>query len=160
MSYGYCLAGQFQVLADLQGAAGVGRSDEHGTGREQILDFLTAEFLTNLRLQNVVDPGAAAAEGRIHRFAHLHSRNLSEQLARLQADALAVQQVAGVLVDECQWPVGNRLEDGDLGPVQKFLHVAHFGGKGGGPLAVERVVRQDVAVLLEVWPQPAALMIR
>ena len=65
-----------------------------------------AQLAGGPRLQQVVGAGRAAAEAGVRDLDQLDARQRPQQPPRLLAHALAVQQVAGVLVDDPERPAG------------------------------------------------------
>ncbi len=61
------------------------------------LGLAVAELDRGLRLDEVVDPGAAAAEMLLGRLDELEAGDRAEQRARLVADALGMAEVARLL---------------------------------------------------------------
>src|SRR2546423_9432647 len=83
--------------AHLEQAARIRARVDLGLGREDVRGLALAERARRLRLDEVVDAGAAAADLLLGRLDELEAGDRAKQLARLGADALGVREVAGVL---------------------------------------------------------------
>src|SRR5438067_10913 len=94
--------GSAQGCGNLQQAARVCARVDVGLGREDVLRLAVAELARCLRLREVVDAGAAAADLLLSRLDKLEPGDRPEQRARLQRDALRVLQVARVLERDAQ----------------------------------------------------------
>ena len=117
---------------ELDGAAGVGRGDDVGRGSQDRARLALSELAGGARLDEVVDPGRAAAHPGVLDLDQLDAGDRAQDRARLGGDPLGVVQVAGVLVDDPgrldRRPRGRRAELGEhLG------HVAHASRRSGGP---------------------------
>ena len=133
-----------QVLADLQAAADVGAHGQLRPAAGQVGGLDAAQFGGHLRLHQVVDAGAAAADPRLHGLKQLHMGDLAQEVPGLVADALAVEHVAGIVIHEPEGPLGagglavamaqglqgaaEGLREAHLG--QELLDVGHGGLEG------------------------------
>ena len=70
--------------------------------REHLRGLAVAELLRGVRLDEVVDAGAAAAQLLLGRLDELELRDRAQQRPRLGAHALRVAEVAGLLVGDAQ----------------------------------------------------------
>ena len=105
-----------QVGRHLDEAARVRAGVRVGAGRRDVRRLPLAELRGGLGLDEVVDPGAPAADRLLGRLDELEARDRAEQRARRVADPLRVAEVAGVLVGDPQRelvPLGARLELGE-----------------------------------------------
>ena len=94
---------------------GVAVGHDGGAGGLDVLELAVQELVGHLRLDDVVDAGAAAAPGALRQLDQLQVRDQAQQLARLGGDLLAVRQVAGLVIGHHlrRGVVGGRL-DADL----------------------------------------------
>src|SRR5262249_45316639 len=81
----------------LDQAARVRAHVEAGVGREHLRRLAIAQLARGLRLDEVVDPGAPAAEVLLVRLDELAPRDRPQQRSRLLAYALGVPEMAGLL---------------------------------------------------------------
>src|SRR5437867_1113114 len=84
---------------DLQDASGITGRNDVGLERGDVARLPFAELRGRLRLHEIVDAGAAAADLRFSRRQQLDSRNRGQQRPRLRAYALRVREVTGVVID-------------------------------------------------------------
>src|SRR5262249_39672241 len=94
------LAALAQEHLDLQRAPGVGGDEELGGRGEHVVHLALAHLPRALRLDQVVDAGAAAALIALGDLAQLEPGDRGEERARLGAHALRVRQVACVVVGD------------------------------------------------------------
>ncbi len=87
---------------DLHEAAGVGARVRIWLGGEDVRRLALAELARRFRLREVVDPRRAAADRLLRGFQALEAGDRVEQIARLDADALRVGQMARVLERDAQ----------------------------------------------------------
>ena len=85
---------------DLQRAARIGGGNHIRRERRQVAGFAITQIGGGPRLHQVVDAGAPAADLGLGRRDDLHARNGLEQRARFGTHALAVRQVAGVVIGD------------------------------------------------------------
>src|SRR5262245_19925561 len=83
---------------DLEQAARVRRRDYLGAGLGDPRDLPLQELARHLGLEQIVDAGAAAAEIAVAELHELEPGDAREELARLLAHALAVGEMAGIVV--------------------------------------------------------------
>ena len=101
---------------DLDEAARVRARVDVGARRGDVLRLARAELGRCVRLGQVVDAGAAAADRLLGGLGELEARDRAEQLARLELDPLRVQEMARVLEGDAQLeraPLGTRAELGE-----------------------------------------------
>jgi hypothetical protein len=79
----FLVAGATQAAHKLHETAGIGGDDGVGLRGEQVLDLAVAELLGGFGLEEVVDAGGAAAEGRFSDLGDLETGDGGEQFARL-----------------------------------------------------------------------------
>src|SRR5438045_198631 len=111
-----------QPRRDLEDAARVGRDDEVGARGEDRRDLLALQLGRDVRMRQVVDARAAATPFRVVDRHDGHVRHRREQRARLTADLLTVDQVAGVLVDDADLA---RRAGPHRGRRDRFRRIAH-----------------------------------
>ena len=101
--------------------------------------------------EKVIGPGRAAAEMPLRHVAHSKARRL-QRPPGLQGHALAMLQGAGRLIGDGQAPaaVGRRRKQ--AGFDQIFADVARQAGDATGDLAPDRVVAENMSVILELCP--------
>ena len=87
---------------DLQRAAGVRGGSSSGRRAQARGHLALADLVRALRLDEVVDAGAAAALLAIRNVHHLQPGDAPQESARLAADALAVREVTGVVVGDAR----------------------------------------------------------
>ncbi len=133
-------AARAQSLGDLEQAARVTRRHYTRARLDDVGHLAFEQPVGHLRLEHVVDAGAAAAEVALGQLDEREARDAPEQLARLVADPLAVRQMAGVVV-----------RHGDVEPAQRQVRA----GQDLADVASarrerprRRCVRQPVRVLL------------
>ena len=79
------------------------RGDDHvGARVGDVGDLPAAELSGHLRLDQIEDAGAAAADLGVGKRDEREAGNRLEQLTRLAADALRVRQVTGVVIGDAQ----------------------------------------------------------
>src|SRR5687768_4599274 len=86
--------------SDLQRTPRIPGGNQVGREGGDVPRFAGAELRRGLWLDQVVDPGAAAADLRFGWREQLHARDRLKHGARLGANALAVRKVAGVVVHD------------------------------------------------------------
>src|SRR5206468_7702391 len=122
---GPCLA---QAALDLHEAAGVRGDDGVRAGTHDVRDLSLEDRAREVGLRDVVRPGAPAAPVRLHERNDVEARNGGEQSARLLADLLAVEQMAGVVPGHPPVERARRLDEPEVAEV--FGRVLHFRGEG------------------------------
>jgi hypothetical protein len=90
-------AGPAQRRGDLEQAAGIGADVEIGARGEHVSRLAVTERPRRVGLDEVVDPGAAAAQLLLGGLDELEARDRAQQRAGLLAHALGVTEVAGLL---------------------------------------------------------------
>ena len=90
-------AGSTQRSRHLHEAAWVAARVGVRLGFQDTCGFPIAEVGSGLGLDDVVDPGAAAADLLLRRLDELESRDRAQELTRLGADSLCVREMTGVL---------------------------------------------------------------
>src|SRR6267142_1290769 len=85
---------------ELDQAAGVSSGDHVRPERGDVPHLPRAEIARRVRLDEVVDARAPAADLLFGRAQHLESWNGSQQITRLRADALRMRQMAGIVVHD------------------------------------------------------------
>ena len=134
--------------AQLHHAAGVAGGNNVGLGRGDVFHFAFEDAARHLLVGDVVDAGSAAAEVGVGDGRQFQAGNLLQQVARLLANLLRVQQVAGVVVG---YPLGHRTQRSAqrlLG--EAFGDVLHALAEAMGALGEAGVVGQQFAVALEL----------
>ena len=112
-----------------------------------VCDLPLSQLPRRLRLNQVVDPGAAAAQVLFGERQQLDARNLLQQIARLLADALGVGEVAGVVVGDAQVQrVARRARLAELD--QQLVDVAHPRRECPRPRRPLRIVGEQAFVFL------------
>jgi len=91
------VAGFCERRLQLQEAAGISRGHYVCPQRGDEAGFAVAEFGCRFRLDEIVDSGGAAADGRFGNFEQLRAGNLLKQCPGLRTNALGVLQVAGIV---------------------------------------------------------------
>src|SRR5215471_20693483 len=94
------IAGRSSRRADLEHTPGICRGDDIRGRRRDVSGFALAEFRGHLRLYQVEDTGAAAADVAFRHRDECHARNRREQIARLLTNSLCVPEVAGVVIGD------------------------------------------------------------
>src|SRR5205085_4500917 len=101
-----------------------------------------------LGLRDVVGARAAAAPIRLHERNERELRDRREQRTRLHADALAVDEVARIVVCRREVQGPGRLAEADRGEI--FRRVLHPRAEALASLRPLRLVLEKPAVLLQV----------
>src|SRR5438270_10482476 len=86
----------------LQRTSGVAGRDHVGLERGDVARLALAKLRGRLRLHEIVDARAAAADLRFRGRQQLDAGNRGEQRARLRADTLRVREVTGIVVDDAR----------------------------------------------------------
>ncbi len=116
---------------DLQRAARIGRGDHVRRERGDVACFTRPQLSGGLWLDQVIDSGAPTADLGFGRCQQLDAGNRLQERARLRPDALAVRQMAGVVVgDGRRRGDGRRVHQADC--VEELGHVTHARCKGPG----------------------------
>src|SRR6266852_7107546 len=89
-----------QATFELQQAAGVARDYQGGRAGKNVVELALLQLARLFGIGHVVDTRAAAAQAGFVDLGELNARNAAEEVTRLAADALRVEQMAGVLVDK------------------------------------------------------------
>src|SRR5205814_2474585 len=100
-----------------------------------------------LRLYEIVDAGAPAADVRFGRRQQLDSGNRGEQLARLRANTLGMREVTRIVIDDARldrMPRRARLAGFD----QRFGDVAHLRAEGTRTIRPRGIIVKQLAVFL------------
>ncbi len=133
--------------ADLQEAAGIRRHQRIGPRRQDVRRLALPKFRRWLWRDQIIDARAATADIRLGWLGHLELGYLAKQRARLAGDALAVAQVAGVVIGD---PRRNRMAWRAWRLAgQQFRDVAHLRRERLRPFSIGGIVAQQVAVLLQ-----------
>src|SRR6266550_9596070 len=114
---------------NLQRASGVAGRDHVRLQRGDVARLALAKLRRRLRLYEIVDAGAPAADVRFGRRQQLDSGNRGEQLARLRANTLGMREVTRIVIDDARldrMPRRARLAGFD----QRFGDVAHLRAEG------------------------------
>ena len=82
----------------LQEASRIPGGDDRRPCGDHVVHLPLEQLSRHFRLRQVVNPGTAAAPGRLGKVDEINSGNHPENLARLTADLLSVAQVAGLVV--------------------------------------------------------------
>ena len=82
---------------ELQDAARVASGDDIGLERRNEVCFAIAESVGRFRLNEIVNPRGATADGRFGNLREFEPRNAAEQNAWLRAHTLGMLQVAGIV---------------------------------------------------------------
>src|SRR5712691_8766720 len=117
---------------DLQDASGIAGRNDVGLERGDVARLPFAELPGRLRLHEIVDAGAAAADLRFRRRQQLDSRNRGEQRPRLRAHALRVREVTGIVIHDARldrMPRRTRLADLD----EQLRYVTYLCAERAGP---------------------------
>ena len=93
-----CEPAAAQPAHQLQQATRIGRDDGLCLGGEQIFYLAIAQLIRGLGVEQVVDPGRAAAQRGLLDLRDFEAWNGSQQASRLGVDALSVPQVARVMI--------------------------------------------------------------
>src|SRR5262249_55254563 len=83
---------------DLGDAAGVARNDDAGPGLADTLDLSPGQLTGNLRLHDIVDAGAAAAELAVRQLHQAEAGHAAQEHAGLAPHFLTVDEVAGIVI--------------------------------------------------------------
>src|SRR5258705_13603795 len=86
--------------SNLQNASGVAGRDDVRLQRGDVARLAVAKLHRRLRLDEIVDARAAAADLRFQRREQFDAGNRRQQRARLRLDALRVREVTRVVVDD------------------------------------------------------------
>ncbi len=144
------LRGALDGGGHLHQAAGVRGHQHLGAGGEDVGGLAVPELARGLGVEDVVDPGRAAAQLGLGDLPQLEAGDRAEQPPRLGAHALGVREVAGVVVGHGHL---ERVADRDRPELVEDLgDVAHLVGEGPGPVGVRRVVGQQPGVVLHRRP--------
>ncbi len=136
MEYRQRAAGAPERLRELHETAGVRARDGLRPGREDVGRLAVAELAGRVGLDDVVDPGGAAAQVLLRRLDYLEPRNPAQRRERRERQALRVPEVAGVLErDRCRQRVPRRPRE-CLG--EQFADVAHLLGEALGSVVAEQ----------------------
>ena len=100
MRYWHRLAGCRQRLRYLQRAARISGNQQVSTGRLDSTGFAAAELGGSRWLDEVVDPGRAAASAGVGDIGEDEAGNAAQQGPGLGGDALRVGQMTGVVVGD------------------------------------------------------------
>src|SRR6266699_4168624 len=140
------LAQALQRSVNLQEAARISRCDDIGMHTQDMLSFALAQLVGRLRLDQVVDAGATAADVCLRNVHHLDPRNATQHLTWLQTDALRMGKMAGVMVGYAQLDGMARRHRLQLG--QDLRDVPYRVRECSGAFGVLGVVAQQVSILL------------
>ena len=141
---------QPRVARELGDAADVAGGDEIGTGQRDVGQLALAQRRRQLRLQEVIGPGRAAAQVAFRHLDHQKPGG-GEQGAGFALDPLAVLQRAGGMIGDPQgrhgaiW--GSKAEFGD-----GFADVAGDRGDPRRLFGIGRIVAQEEPVILDHRP--------
>src|SRR2546430_11379169 len=91
-----------QPRTELQQAPRIPGDDHVGVGREAGPDLAIAQVRGGARLDEIEDPGRAAAQRGVRDLHQLHLRDGAQQTTGLQAHVLRVLQVAGIVIRHAQ----------------------------------------------------------
>src|SRR4030081_3747957 len=86
-----------ELCLDLQRAPGIAGDEKLRRNRKDVLDLAGPDLVGALRLDEIVDAGAAAALLGVGDLEERQARNGPEELARLLDDPLGVPQVTGIV---------------------------------------------------------------
>ena len=132
----------------LQQTPRVGSDDDVRSGRRDVRGLAEAELGGHVRLDEVEDAGAAAADLGLGQRNDRDVRNGGQEPARLLPHSLSVCEVAGVVVRDAEWqPTTRRPRWSEA--IQRFGQIADLGGKRPCPRGPLGVVLQQLAVVLE-----------
>ncbi len=92
-------------VAELEHAAGIRRDNGFGLSSGHGLHFLFEEMLGHPGMGDVVYAGAPATPVGAFHFMQPESWNRRQQVPRLTANALAVREMAGILIQSLTSPV-------------------------------------------------------
>ncbi len=99
-STGTFFPARFKPAAKLHQAPGIRRYQHIWQGGEAVLHFLVAQFGCRIQLYQVVNSGRTATDGGVRDLQNFQLRNHRQHLARLEAHALRVLQMAGIVVGD------------------------------------------------------------
>src|SRR5439155_8485687 len=125
--------------------AGVRGDDGVGSGTDDVRDLSLEDRAREVRLRDVVRPGAAAAPVRLYERNDVEARDGGEQRPGLLADLLPVEQVARVVPGHPSVERARRLDEPEVAEV--FGRVLHFRGESRSSRRPFGVVFQEPAVL-------------
>ena len=92
------LSGAGKRRLQLQHASGISGNDGVGVQWSDELRLAIAKRSCSIRLDEVVDPGGAAADGRFRNLSKVQPRDVRKQSAGLGAHTLCMLQVAGIVI--------------------------------------------------------------
>src|SRR5262245_40258365 len=87
-----------RLARDLGDAAGVARNDDAGPGLADALDLPPGQLTRDLRLQDIVDARAAAAELAVRQLDQADAGNTAQERAGLAPHLLPVGKMAGIVI--------------------------------------------------------------
>lgn len=87
---------------NLQEAAWIGSSNDVGRCAQNMLGLAFPQLTGWFRLDQVVNARAAAADIGLRDIHHLETGNIAQHFTRLEAHALGMSEVAGVMVGHTQ----------------------------------------------------------
>jgi hypothetical protein len=135
-----------QEHLDVKRAARVRADQELRVGGEHRVHLARSDGARTVRLEQVVDAGAAAALLRVGQIRQRDARDRGQELARLRADPLRVLQVTRVVVGE---PDRDRVARGERPERdQELAHVDHPGRHRRGAGGPGRIAGQEAPPLL------------
>ncbi len=125
--------------------------------RNNQLGFAIAQRVGSVRLNEIVDPRRAAADGSFWDFRELEARNISEQLARLRAHTLGMLQVAGIVERHAQ-AQEDFLQRAAEARMRTSVMSLHFAAKALARSAYFGSSRSKWPYSFTLEPQPAAFV--
>ncbi len=137
--------GNVELAGKLRDAADVAGGDDVRLHAPDVLRLAIAQCAGELRLEDVVGSGRAAANVRFRNVDHRVAR-LDEQLARLVLDALAVLQRARRMIGDAQRRPA--LGGPELVLADEFGDVVRQVRDAGGPRGIVGLALQKVAIVL------------
>ena len=145
--------GPGQVPAHLQQASGIGRDHRVRRNRHDVGDLAPAQFGTGVGLHHVVDPRRTAAELGFRDLGQFQA-GWCQHRPRLNPDALAMRQMAGVVVGD---PGLERVPRRDGSRSTRNSVMSRTSRRTPPRVRRSSGRRATAAVLLHLEPQPAAL---
>src|SRR5262245_55962641 len=133
--------------ANLQYASRIRGNNHVGRSFGDVVSFAPAELCGQLRLSQVEDPGASAANLTLFEWHDGDAWYRGQKRARFAANALRMGQVTGIVVSNRQFQLPPR-RTWRVARGENLRHIAHFGRKRLRPLGPGRIVAQEVTVFL------------
>ena len=142
------------LLVDI--LCGVLSGGKFGTGLPLVTDTMEgASLRSSRRLRQIIDPGAAAANGALAHFDQTQARDLCKQSTRRTADALRVHEMARFLIRHTSFEC-TRIAI-EVHRVEDFGHIAEARTDARARLRQRWSWARSVVYSFNVLPHPAAL---